>query len=139
MSLKSLLSADNLLKRIREGFNRIKDHRASNISISLSDTLMSALAMFSLKDSSLLEFDGRREKDGNLKRIYKIETMPSDTHMRTIIDEVSTEAIRPLFKDAFGQMERSKVLSKMVYYGKYYLLTLDGTGYFSSKEIHCAG
>ena len=132
-----MLAADNLLKRIRAEFDQIKDHRASNVVISLSDVLMSAFAMFSLKDSSLLEFDGRREKDDNLKRIYEIERVPSDTQMRTILDEVSPGAISPLFKDAFGQFERSKVLSEMVYYGKYYLLTLDGTGYFSSKKVHC--
>ena len=137
MALKNSLSADNLFKRIRAGFERVKEHRAANAVISLSDVLMSAFAMFSLKDSSLLEFDGRREKDDNLKRIYKIERVPSDTQMRTILDEVSPAAIRPLFKDAFGQLERGKVLSEMVYLGRYYLLTLDGTGYFSSSQVHC--
>ncbi len=137
MSHRSLLSADNLLKRMRAGFEQVKDHRASNAVIRLSDVLMSALAMFSLKDSSLLEFDGRREKDDNLKRIYKIETVPSDSQLRTVLDEVSPEAIRPLFKDALVQLERSKELSELVYFGKYYLLTLDGSGYFSSKKVHC--
>jgi hypothetical protein len=99
---------------------------------------MSALAMFSLKDSSLLEFDDRREKDDNLKRIYKIEMVPSDSQMRTVLDDVSPEAIRPLFKEALVQLQSSKVLSEMVYMGQYYLLTLDGTGYFSSTQVHCA-
>jgi hypothetical protein len=138
MGPKSLLSADNLLKRIRAGFDRIKDHRAANAVISLSDVLMSAFAMFSLKDSSLLEFDDRREKDDNLKRIYKIEMVPSDSQMRTVLDDVSPEAIRPLFKEALVQLQSSKVLSEMVYMGQYYLLTLDGTGYFSSTQVHCA-
>ena len=137
MGIKSVFSADNLLKVVRAGFNRVKDHRASNVVMSLSDVLMSAFAMFSLKDSSLLEFDERREKDENLKRIYKIEAVPSDTQMRTVLDEVSTEELSPLFKDAMLQLERSKVLGEMVYFGKYYLLTLDGTGYFSSKKVHC--
>ncbi len=57
--------------------------------------------------------------------------------MRTIIDEVSPEGIRPLFKEQVQQLEREQVLAKMVYYGKYYLLTLDGTGYFSSKDVPC--
>jgi len=137
MGTKNLLFTDNLLKRVRAGFDRVEDHRASNAVISLSDTLMSAFAMFSLKDSSLLEFDDRREKDGNLKRVYQLETVPSDSQMRTILDEVSSEAIRPLFKDVFEPLEKSKVLSEMVYLGGYYLLTLDGTGYFSSKKVHC--
>ena len=137
MGTRNLLSADNLLQRIRAGFERVKEHRASNAVISLSDVLMSAFAMFSLKDSSLLEFDDRRQKDDNLKRIYKIELVPSDSQMRTVLDEVSTEAISPLFKDALVQLDSRNVLSEMVYFGKYYLLTLDGTGYFSSKKVHC--
>ena len=137
MGLKNIFSIDNLVKRVRAGFDQIKDHRASNISISLSDALMSALAMFSLKDSSLLEFDERRKKDENMKQIYGLEQVPSDTQMRTIIDEVSPAGIRPLFKEQLKQLEREQELEKMVYYGKYYLLTLDGTGYFSSKDVHC--
>lgn len=137
MKSQNLLSADNLLKRIRAGFDQVKDHRASNAVITLSDVLMSAFAMFSLKDSSLLEFDDRREKDDNLKRIYKLKMVPSDSQMRTVLDEVPTEAFSSLFKDALGQLQKSKVLSEMVYLGQYYLLTLDGTGYFSSKEVHC--
>ncbi len=137
MGLKSILSADNLLKRVRAGFDQIKDHRALNRVITLSDALMSAFAMFSLKDSSLLEFDERRQKDGNLKRVYGLEIIPSDSQMRTIIDEVPSEEFRPMFKDGFSQLEQSKILPQMVYYGKYYLLTVDGTGYFSSKKVHC--
>jgi hypothetical protein len=137
MGIARVFSADNLLETVRAGFDRVKDHRASNVIMPLSDIMMSAFAMFSLKDSSLLEFDERREKDENLKRIYKIETVPSDTQMRTVLDEVSTGAISPLFKDVMLQLEHSKVLEEMVYFGKYYLLTLDGTGYFSSKKVHC--
>jgi len=137
MGIKSIFSADNLLKIVRAGFERVKDHRAANVVMSLSDVLMSAYAMFSLKDSSLLEFDERRETDENLKRIYQIAAVPSDTQMRTVLDEVSTEELRPLFKEVLLPLERRKILAEMVYFGKYYLLTLDGTGYFSSKKVHC--
>jgi hypothetical protein len=137
MGSKKLLSVDNLLKIIRVRFDEVQDHRASNRVVSLTDALMSAFAMFSLKDSSLLEFEARREKDDNLKRIYHLGAIPSDSQMRTILDEVSPEAIAPLFKDVFEPLEQSEVLSEMVYLGGYYLLTLDGTGYFSSKKVHC--
>jgi len=131
------LSADNLIRLVRSGFEKIKDHRASNASISLGDALMSAFAMFSLKDSSLLEFDERRERDDNLKQIYELEDVSGDTQMRTILDPVSQDEIKPLYKDVFGQLERSKGLEEMAYFGKYHLVSVDGTGYFSSKEIHC--
>ncbi|MBS1253359.1 MAG: hypothetical protein MAG451_02408 [Anaerolineales bacterium] len=92
------LTASGLIETVRAGFEAIADHRASNISISLGDALMSGFAMFALKDSSLLAFDNRRAKDGNLKRLYRIEDIPSDTHMRTILDPVAPLDLKALFK-----------------------------------------
>ena len=93
--------------------------------------------MFSLKDQSLLAFDGRRAKPENMRQVYGIEKMPSDTQMRTILDEVNPQALRPMFKSLFRVLQRGKVLESMRFMGKYYLVSLDGTGYFSSKKVHC--
>jgi len=91
------LSASGLLKLLRFGFERIEDQRAEElIKVSLPDTLMSAFAMFSLKNPSLLAFDQRRQSDGNLKRVYGLERVPCDTQMRTTLDAVSPEAVKPL-------------------------------------------
>ncbi len=139
MKIRKHLSADGLFKRIRKGFASIKEHRPGKVSILLRDALMSGFAMFSLKDPSLLEFDKRRAEDAeNLSTIYGIETIPSDTSMREILDDVDPEALRPLFKQVFHELQRGKELEKYQYLGKYYVLTLDGTSYFSSKMIQCA-
>jgi hypothetical protein len=137
MAAPSSLSADSLIQLIRTRVEKIEDHRAPNASIPLADVLMSAFAMFSLKDSSLLEFDDRRGQDDNLKRIYGLETVLCDTQMRTVLDPVSPDEITPLFKDVCAQLERGQGLAGMKYLGSYYLLSLDGTGYFSSKKVHC--
>lgn len=138
MKIRKHLSASGLFRLVRSGFEKVPDHRAANVQISLTDALMSAFAMFSLKDPSLLAFDERRAKDGNLKRIYKLESIPSDTQMRTILDDVEPAEVKLLFKDVFRQAQRGKVLEEFVFMEGYYLLSLDGTGYFSSKKIHCA-
>ena len=98
---------------------------------------MSAFAMFSLKDPSLLAFEERRSVDTNLKTVYKIGTVPCDTQMRTILDGVDPDCIDPIFKHVFGQLQRGKVLEKMVFMNGCYLLSVDGTGYFSSNTVHC--
>ena len=58
--------------------------------------------------------------------------------MREILDPVSPESVRPLFKSVFGQLQRGKALESMRFLDDFYLLALDGTEYFSSKTIHCA-
>ncbi len=55
--------ADTLLSLVRKDFQKIPDRRADNTKISLDDALMSALAMFQLKDPSLLAFDSRRREE----------------------------------------------------------------------------
>jgi hypothetical protein len=131
------LSADALFHLVRSGFANIPDPRGANGDISLTDALMSAFAMFSLKAPSLLAFDKERA-EGNLHTIYGMQHVPCDTHMRTILDPVSPKLLRPVFKSVFRQLQRGKALEEMVFLDGHYLLALDGTEYFSSKTIHCA-
>jgi len=129
------LCVDALFKNIRTNFENICDHRIGP-QISLSDTLMSAFAMFSLKDPSLLAFEERRlAADPNLHSIYKIGRVPSDSQMRTIVDEVEPHDLESSFKDIFRQAQRGKLLERYQYMSGCYLLSLDGTGYFSSGKL----
>ena len=137
MKLRKMLSADGLINVIHQGFKKIKDFRSTICSVTLADALMSVFAMFSLKDPSLLKFDERRQTDDNLGSIYKIDHVPCDTHIRTILDKVDPEDIKPIFKDIFRQAQRGKVLEPMVFMDGCYLLSGDGTGFFSSKKVHC--
>src|SRR5499433_332091 len=131
------LSADALFGLVRNGFAHIPDYRLSETDMALADALMAAFAMFSLKAPSLLAFDKERV-EGNLHTIYGIARVPCDTHMREILDPVSPKWLRPIFKNVFRQLQRGKALEPMTFLDGYYLLALDGTGYFSSKTIHCA-
>jgi hypothetical protein len=134
---RKYLSADALFHLVQSGFARLPDYRVGDTEIALADALMSAFAMFSLKAPSLLAFDKERA-ESNLHTIYGIERVPCDTHMRVILDPVAPESLRPVFKSIFRQLQRGKALEAMVFLDGHYLLALDGTGYFSSKTIHCA-
>src|SRR5438105_4893194 len=130
------LSADALLGLLRTGFADIADHRPGHPDISLTDALLSAFALFSLKSPSLLAFDQERTA-GNLQQVFGIARVPCDTAMREILDPVEPESLRPLFKHVFRALQRGKALEEMVFVEGHYLLALDGTGYFSSNQIHC--
>jgi len=130
------LSADALYTRLRLRLETIPDHRGRKCPISLTDALMSALGMFALKDPSLLAFEEHRNEQ-NMRNLFGITRVPSDTHMREILDPVEPRQLRPLFNDVFRQLQRGKALESFVFYRGCYLLSLDGTGYFSSSSIHC--
>ena len=99
--------------------------------------LVSAIAMFSVKDPSLLAFQDRRN-DQNMKSIYRINSVPSDTSMREILDRVDPEKLRPLFQIVFRKVQQSGGLKPFRLLGGCYLLSIDGTEYFSSRKVHCS-
>lgn len=134
------LNADALFTKIRQEFEKIPDWCTSEVTISLTDALMAGFAMFSLKDPSLLAFDQRRKdatKRKNLTTIYHIDRVPCDTHMRAILDGVDTEALSPVYSAIFHEAQRGKLLEPFMFLDGCYLLSLDGTQYFSSTTIHC--
>ena len=91
----------------------------------LQDCMLSALAMFTFKYSSLLKFDRlKTEEEGkykNIKRLFGIKNIPCDTYMRTVLDEVSNDIVRPLFKEIFTLLQRANVLKHFLFLEKYYL------------------
>ena len=134
--LRKHLNADALFKALHGDLSKVSDPRQGNIDISMADALMSGFAMFSLKDPSLLAFDERRKNEQNLQKIYNIGKVPCDTQMRKILDPVNPEELRPAFKGPIRQLQRGKVLEQMLFFEGCYLVSLDGTGFFTSKKLN---
>lgn len=135
---KKTLSAVGLLEISREIFEKIP-RDVKRQTISLSDCLMSALAMFGMKSPSLLAFDGPSMEDTvqyNLKTLYQVTTPPSDTHMREVLDEVDPKTIRETFLSIFHEAQRGRLLEEYEFMGGY-LGLVDGTQLFDSEKIHC--
>lgn len=74
---------------------------------------------------------------GNLRRLFHIDRVPSDTTMREIIDEIPPEALHEVFTRVFAALQRGKDLEPYVFMEGYYLVAFDGTGVFSSGCINC--
>ena len=137
---RKYLSAEGLIKSIQSSFKKIKDPQNRNGKISILDCLMSCLAIFSLKYSSLLQYEVERKKFKmleNFKRLYLVENPPSDTYMRERLDLLKPEILRSAFKKIFALIQRGKDLESYQYLDDYYLLSIDGTGHFSSEKVHC--
>jgi hypothetical protein len=132
------LSITALLNVVRTGFSNLKSSIKSR-KVSLVDSLMSALAMFSLKSPSLLAFDeGRAEPivQANLHTLFQVNKVPCDTHMREVLDKVDPKELRQSFLSVFHEVQRGKLLKRYEFLGGY-LCLVDGTEIFNSEEIHC--
>lgn len=107
------------------------------------DCLMSGLAIFSLKYPSLLQFEVDRVDPNlhclhhNLTSLYKIKNIPCDTYLRERLDDLPLDVIRPAFASLISTLQRGKVLEEWKFLDNKFLISLDGSGFFSSNEIHC--
>ena len=110
---RKYLSADALFPLVQSCFATIPAPRCKDGDISLTDALMSAFAMFSLKAPSLRAFDKERA-EGNVQAIDGLQRVPCDTHRRALLDPVSPKWLRPVLTSVFRQRQRGKALAAMV-------------------------
>ncbi len=116
LQLRKTLSGDALIRALRDRFDTLADSRVEP-SISLTDALMSAFAVYALKMPSLLAYEARRqEPKSNLYTVYHIAQAPSDSQLRDILDPLAPECLRPCFSDICRQLQRGKVLESFVFY-----------------------
>ena len=135
-AVNKTLHVDALIQAIKADFGKLTDHRAQNAKIALDDAIMSAFAVFHLKDQSLLAFDERRRREPeNLHTVYGVTGIPCDSQMRAILDEVDPDYLRPAFRTVFRRLQRGKKLESMTLLGGHYLLSGDGTGFYSSTKV----
>lgn len=137
------LWGERLIHRVVGKFEKIPEKRSFSRKnkISLADCMKSCFAVFGFKWPSLLQYQENLKNEKirkNLRSLYGIECPPSDTYMRERLDEVDPSSIAPLFKNIFSVLQRNKILEQYQYYDGYYLVSIDGTGYFSSEKVHCA-
>ncbi len=137
---RKALSAPGLLGLVRSRFERVSDP-VGNPRSPLPDCLMSALAVFGMKHSSLLRFEeGVRRAGaarGNLRRPYGVRQVPADTTMRERLDGVDPAELRDAFKAVLSALQRGKGLDGFAWLDGHCLLSVDGAGHFSSKSVHC--
>lgn len=135
------LSVPGMIQSLRRQMNQVPDHRNQNqVDYTLDDTLMAGFGVFHLKCPSLLALDQKRADPRvthNLRTLYGVVKSPCDTQMREILDEVDPEYLRPMYNDLIARVQRGKVLEKYEFLDGAYLVSMDGTGYFSSSSVYC--
>lgn len=141
------LSAPGLIRTMRGCFEAIRDPVRSRRA-PLADNLMAALAMFMFKYPSMLSFDDavRGGADGgrdevlirNLRNLYGLSHVPCDTSMRERLDPVDPKELRPAFRKVFSALQRGNGLRGMESIDGHYLISIDGTEFFSSRSVSCA-
>jgi hypothetical protein len=138
---RNLLSFNHLIKRLHQLFETFPDCRqGSNISKNFNDAAMGAFALFFTQSPSFLAYQKlmrESEEMDNAQSLFGIEEILSDNHIRALMDEVPPSFLFPVFLEIFKNLEEKNLLSSFRSYNNNLLLGLDGTQYYSSKNICC--
>lgn len=141
MHQKKHLSFSALRSKMAERFMQIDDSRQlAKVDYSVHDCLMSAFAMMFFQDPSMLAFQRRLEEtaqQNNLKALFNLSSIPKDTQLRDVLDALPNQTIDCLFDDFIGALQRGKQLAQFQVLDGQYLVSIDGSEYFSSDKIHC--
>lgn len=132
------MQMDGLIKDLKERFVRMDKPRAANATYKISNIMMCGFALFSVKDKSLFNFVHKlKDRADNLKNIYHIKQLPSDTTIRKLLDQVPSEQLKSLFKPYLEELDDQGILDNYEYIDDHLLVPIDGVHYFSSQKVCC--
>lgn len=107
----------------------------------MSDVGLAAFSLFFMQSESFLSHQRRMEQGrnaSNCKALFGIEEIPSDNHIRDLLDPVPPELLAPCFDQVLEQMRQHGGMKDFERLGGRVLVALDGSEYFSSEKRGCA-
>jgi len=134
-------SLERLLASLRHSCGTFPDKRhGTNVSYGLADIGMAAFSAFFMQSPSFLAHQRHLEEGhgrSNCETLFGMTKIPSDNHIRAMLDPASPSLLYPVFADVLKELEAADGLSVFRRLGKHVLIALDGTEYFCSKKLHC--
>jgi hypothetical protein len=79
----------------------------------------------------------RKKGQNNAYGLFGVDQIPSDGQIRNLLDPVDPAQLREPFWEIYHSLEQSGHLDPYRGIGGTYMVSLDGSQYFSSQEIHC--
>jgi len=111
-----------------------------NVVYSMADAAMGAFSVFFTQSPSFLDFQRSLEVTAgcnNAHNLFRMTQIPSDNHIRNLLDPVPPSTVFPVFSYAVEALLELGHLDPYRSGSGDLLVALDGTQYFTSSKIHC--
>jgi len=135
------LRLPRLIEDLERIIEQIPEHRTgTNIQYELADAGMGAFSVFFMQCPSFLarQRELKLQKGrSNAEKLFGLRGIPSDNQIRNLLDPVEPSHLERNYRRVFQALERNGIVKGFRSYSEQLLIALDGTEYFSSKEIHC--
>lgn len=135
------LAIDRLIRELKPVFGGFPDMRTGrNIQYEIADAGMGAFSVFFTQCASFLEYQGEMKRlkgRSNAENLFGMSEIPSDSHIRSLLDPVAPMYLHPIYRLVLERLEAGGILETFRSHAHSLLVALDGTEYFSSQKIHC--
>jgi hypothetical protein len=135
------ITLKDLLDLLRSAIAAFPDTRTGeNRKYELEEIALSAFSVFFMQNPSFLAHQKTMKTAkgrSNAQTVFGIREIPCDNQIRNVLDPVSPEHVDPVFEQVYERLWQSGCISSLRTVGGWLLIALDGTRYFSSKEIGC--
>jgi hypothetical protein len=133
---------DSLLGSLRDCLAQFPDKRRGiNTTYTMGDIGMAAFSVFFMQSPSFLAHQRQFETAhgrSNCTSLFGIAKIPSDNHIRDMLDPATPGLLHPVFAEAIDQLARiNGGLDLFRRLDGRVLIALDGTEYHCSRKIHC--
>jgi hypothetical protein len=133
---------DSLLGSLRDCLAQFPDKRRGiNTTYTMGDIGMAAFSVFFMQSPSFLAHQRQFETAhgrSNCNSLFGIAKIPSDNHIRDMLDPAAPALLHPMFAEAIDQLARiNGGLDLFRRLDGRVLIALDGTEYHCSRKIHC--
>jgi hypothetical protein len=134
---------ETLFGSLRGCLNGFPDKRRGiNTTYSMGDVGMAAFSVFFMQSPSFLAHQRHFEQGhgrSNCASLFGIAKIPSDNHIRDLLDPATPDLLHPVFAETIEQLRLiDGGLNVFRRLGGRVLIALDGTEYHCSKKIRCA-
>src|SRR5271163_2061665 len=132
------------MSALRETCSGLPDkRRGTNCRYVMADIGMAAFSVFFMQSPSFLAHqrhlaDGYGHGRSNCETLFGMERIPSDNHVRDMLDPMAPECFHALFPRAVKALEAGGGLTAFRRLGDHVLIAFDGTEYHRSTKLHCA-
>lgn len=130
-----------MVQQLQTTFEAFTDRRrGKNIRYTMVDAALSAFSVFFMQSPSFLDYQRTMEEThgkNNAQTLFGVHQIPTDNHIRSLLDTVEPRAVHPMFSFVFKGLQQAGVVESYRSVGRTLLLALDGTRHFSSQKVHC--
>lgn len=130
------------LKKLGETSQELPDERAGhhNQKYEMRDAALGAFSVFFTQSGSFLAHQrdmARRKGSNNAASIFQMKGVPSDNHIRNMLDGVAANDFATCYEWLWSELEKEEQLATFEVMGGRLLIGIDGIQYFFSTKIHC--